>query len=69
MWEWNHFQDEGWISHTKRSARLAVLLLGSGLVMILHMLVPFLKAWSRRRTRVNEKDCSARICPDNFYSY
>ena len=41
MWDWAHFKDEGWLSHTKRSARLAVLLLGSGLTMILHMLVPF----------------------------
>lgn len=41
MWDWAHFKDEGWLTHTKRSARLAVLLLGSGLTMILHMLVPF----------------------------
>ena len=41
MWDWAHFKDEGWLSHTKRSARLSVLLLGSGLAMILHMLVPF----------------------------
>jgi hypothetical protein len=41
MWNWAHFKDEGWLAHTKRSARLAALLLGAGLTMILHMLVPF----------------------------
>ena len=41
MLDWAHFKDEGWLAHTKRSARLALLLLVSGLAMILHMLVPF----------------------------
>jgi len=41
MWDWAHFKGEGWLAHTKRSARLAGLLLLSGAAMILHMLVPF----------------------------
>jgi|TARA_R110000824_G_scaffold272088_2_gene460600 hypothetical protein len=41
MWDWSHFKEEGWLSHTKRSARLALLLLASGAAMILHVLVPF----------------------------
>ena len=30
MWDWAHFKDEGWLTHTKRSVRLAALLLASG---------------------------------------
>tara|TARA_R110000751_G_scaffold282988_1_gene386300 strand:- start:357 stop:557 length:201 start_codon:yes stop_codon:yes gene_type:complete len=41
MWDWAHFKGEGWVAHTKRSARLALLLLVSSVTMILHMLVPF----------------------------
>lgn len=41
MWDWAHFKSEGWVSHTKRSSKLAGLLLLSGLAMALHMLVPF----------------------------
>jgi len=41
MWDWAHFKDEGWLGHTKRSARLAALLLASAAAMILHLLVPF----------------------------
>ena len=41
MWDWAHFKDEGWTAHTKRSTRLAALLLASGVAMILHVLVPF----------------------------
>lgn len=40
-WDWAHFKDEGWLAHTKRSARLAALLLASSVAMILHLLVPF----------------------------
>ena len=40
-WDWAHFKTEGWLAHTKRSVRLAALLLASGVAMILHMLVPF----------------------------
>ena len=41
MWDWAHFKEEGWLAHAKRSAKLAVLLLVSGVAMILHLLVPF----------------------------
>lgn len=41
MWDWAHFKEDGWINHTKKSSKLAALLLVSGLAMILHMLVPF----------------------------
>jgi hypothetical protein len=41
MWDWAHFKDEGWMAHTKRSAKLSVILLASGVTMILHMLIPF----------------------------
>ena len=41
MWDWAHFKNEGWLAHTKRSVRLAALLLASGTAMILHLLVPF----------------------------
>jgi len=41
MWDWAHFKNEGWLAHTKRSTRLAALLLASGVAMILHLLVPF----------------------------
>ena len=41
MWDWAHFKDEGWVAHTRRSLRLAALLLASGAAMVLHALVPF----------------------------
>jgi len=41
MWDWAHFKGEGWLAHTKRSSRLAGLLLLASAGMILHMLVPF----------------------------
>ena len=41
MWDWAHFKSEGWLAHTKRSAKFAGLLLLSGLAMVLHLLVPF----------------------------
>ena len=41
MWNWAHFKGEGWIAHTKRSVKLAALLLLSGGAMLLHIVVPF----------------------------
>ena len=41
MWDWAHFKDEGWLAHTKRSAKFAGLLLLSGAAMALHLVVPF----------------------------
>jgi hypothetical protein len=41
MWDWAHFKNEGWLAHTRRSAKFAGLLLLSGLAMVVHMLVPF----------------------------
>ncbi len=41
MWDWAHFKDEGWLAHTKRSAKFSGLLLLSGLAMLLHLFVPF----------------------------
>ena len=41
MWDWAHFKTEGWLAHTKRSAKFAGLLLLSGLAMMVHTLVPF----------------------------
>lgn len=41
MWDWAHFKSEGWIAHTKRSAKFSGLLLLSGLAMLLHLCVPF----------------------------
>ncbi len=41
MWDWSHFKNEGWLAHTKRSAKFAGLLLLSGSAMVLHVLVPF----------------------------
>ena len=46
MWDWAHFKLEGWIAHTKRSAKLSGLLLLSGLAMALHMVIPF---WQQPR--------------------
>jgi len=40
-WNSGHLKNEGWLSHTKRSAKLSGLLLLSGMAMVLHMLVPF----------------------------
>lgn len=41
MWNWAHFNEEGWLSHTKRSARLSVLFLLAGTAMVAHMIIPF----------------------------
>ena len=41
MWDWAHFNEEGWLAHTRRSLRFAGLLLLSGGAMVLHALVPF----------------------------
>jgi hypothetical protein len=58
MWDWAHFKEEGWLAHTKRSVRLAILLLVSGAAMALHLVVPF---WQQpralRRDSVAEKLC------------
>ena len=58
MWDWAHFKEEGWLAHTKRSIRLAILLLASGAAMVLHLVVPF---WQQpqtlRRDSVAKKLC------------
>jgi len=41
MWDWAHFKNEGWITHTKRSVKFSGLLLLSSLAMALHAFVPF----------------------------
>lgn len=41
MWSWRHLKGEGWLVHTKRSIKLAALLLASGCAMLLHIIVPF----------------------------
>lgn len=41
MWNWKHLKSEGWITHTRRSVKLAVLLLASGSAMLVHILIPF----------------------------
>ena len=57
-WDWAHFKTEGWLAHTKRSVRLAALLLASGVAMILHMLVPF---WQQPKMLQRENvACSLR---------
>jgi adenylylsulfate kinase-like enzyme len=57
-WDWAHFKDEGWLAHTKRSARLAALLLASGGAMILHLLVPF---WQQPR-KLQREEVAAALC-------
>ena len=58
MWNWAHFKDEGWLAHTKRSARLAALLLASGAAMILHMLIPF---WQQPK-RLQRAEVACVLC-------
>ena len=58
MWDWSHFKQEGFLAHTKRSARLSVLLLLSGCTMALHMLVPF---WQQPQWLCAE-NVAAKIC-------
>jgi len=58
MLDWAHFKDEGWLAHTKRSARLALLLLVSGAAMILHMLVPF---WQQPK-RLRRAEVAGALC-------
>ena len=41
MWNWKHLKSEGWIAHTRRSVKLAMLLLASGAAMLVHILIPF----------------------------
>ena len=58
MWDWAHFKEEGWLAHTKRSARLVLLLILAANAMVLHTLVPF---WqqpkSLRRDAVAKRLC------------
>ena len=41
MWNWSHLKGEGWLKHTVRSVKLALLLLCSGSAMLLHIVIPF----------------------------
>jgi hypothetical protein len=58
MWDWSHFKEEGWLAHTKRSVRLAVLLLASGAAMVLHALVPF---WQQPK-RLQRGEVACALC-------
>ena len=58
MWDWAHFEDEGWLAHTKRSVRLAALLLASASAMILHILVPF---WQQPKV-LQREDVARALC-------
>jgi len=60
MWDWAHFKDEGWLAHTKRSVRLALLLLVSSGAMILHLLVPF---WQQPK-RLQRAEVARALCED-----
>ena len=60
MWDWKHLKDDGWFTHTKRSARFSALLLVSGLAMILHMLIPF---WQQPKV-LQRGSVSDALCPD-----
>jgi hypothetical protein len=63
MWDWSHLKEEGWLSHTKRSVQLTVLLLVAGAAMVLHALVPF---WQQpkflQRCAVGCKLCEGCSC-------
>ena len=41
MWNRHHLESEGWVTHTARSIKLALLLLSSGVTLLLHAIVPF----------------------------
>ena len=58
MWDWAHFKEEGWLAHTKRSARLALLLLASGAAMILHMILPF---WQQPKA-LQRGEVACKLC-------
>lgn len=58
MWDWAHFKEEGWLTHTSRSVRLAVLLLAAGGAMILHTLIPF---WQQPKALQREK-VAGKLC-------
>lgn len=58
MWDWAHFKEEGWWSHSKRSIKLAVLLLLSGCAMVLHLLVPF---WQQPRP-FRREEVARQLC-------
>jgi hypothetical protein len=56
MWDWGHFREEGWISHTKRAMWLALLLLCAGGAMVIHAVIPF---WQQPRVLCVEAVCTA----------
>ena len=58
MWDWAHFKDEGWLAHTKRSIKLAALLLASGAAMVLHLLVPF---WQQPKG-LRREEVACKLC-------
>ena len=58
MWDWAHFSEEGWLAHTKRSVRLATLLLVSGAAMVLHALIPF---WQQPK-RLQRSEVACALC-------
>ena len=60
MWDWAHFKEEGWLAHTKRSLRLAALLLASGVAMALHTVVPF---WQQPK-RLQRGEVACALCED-----
>jgi hypothetical protein len=55
-WDWAHFKGEGWLSHTKRAAKLSGLLLLSGLAMLLHVVIPFWQQPERLQAKCLGKD-------------
>ena len=60
MWNWLHLDGEGWVAHTKRSLKLAVLLLAAGNAMILHTLLPF---WQQPKA-LRACEVANRICQE-----
>jgi len=41
MWDWAHFNAEGWCNHTKKSSRLVGLLVLAAAALAVHTVVPF----------------------------
>ncbi len=59
MWDWAHFSNEGWWNHTKRSSRLAGLLILATIALVAHIVVPFWQQSKRLRVQsVVEELCS-----------
>ena len=58
MWDWAHFKEEGWLTHTKRSAKLALLLILAAKAMVLHTLVPF---WQQPK-RLQREQVARSLC-------